>query len=116
MKNIFRSHFVAMLLVIACSISGTAQSPTLQKNPNTKLLNCDLDLGFCQERVTHIPGADKYIGHDEPSVAFYSNVAGSGNSAIYLLTLPLEPPSVPVQDGGGTFNFELHPAFWFGMN
>src|SRR5438552_2926035 len=41
---------------------------------------------------------------------------GSGNNATYLLRLPKDPPTLPKQDGtGGTFNFQLHPAFWFGM-
>ncbi len=41
---------------------------------------------------------------------------GSGNSAIYNLTLPKDPPKLPKQNGtGGTFSFQLHPAFWFGM-
>jgi hypothetical protein len=57
-----------------------------------------------------------YVGHDEPSVLFYSTVAGSGNNDLYTLDLPKDPPTRPVQDGsGGTFNFQLHPAFWFGM-
>jgi len=57
-----------------------------------------------------------HIGHDEPAVLFYSNVAGAGNSAIYNFTLPKDPPKLPNQAGtGGTFNFQLHPTFWFGM-
>jgi hypothetical protein len=53
---------------------------------------------------------------DEPSLLFYSAVPGSGNSNVYVLTLPADPPNLPRQDGtGGTFNFQLHPAFWFGM-
>src|ERR1700693_6151823 len=63
---------------------------------------------------THTEYATKYIGHDEPAINFYSNVPGSGNSSVYLLTLPLDPAKPPVQNGGGTYNFELHPAFWFG--
>jgi hypothetical protein len=32
------------------------------------------------------------------------------------LTLPSDPPTVPNATGtGGTANFQLHPAFWFGM-
>src|SRR2546428_4025626 len=32
------------------------------------------------------------------------------------LRLRKDPPQKPKQDGtGGTFNFQLHPAFWFGM-
>jgi hypothetical protein len=57
-----------------------------------------------------------YIGHDEPSLLFYSNQAGSGNHYTTLLRLPEDPPKLPNQAGtGGTFNFQLHPAFWFGM-
>jgi hypothetical protein len=55
-------------------------------------------------------------GHDEPSVLFYSNKPGSGNSNKYRLTLPTDPQAAPSQNGSGTtWNFQLHPAFWFGM-
>ena len=55
-------------------------------------------------------------GHDEPSALFYSTVPGSGNSDQYQLTLPTDPVAAPLQDGtGSTWNFQLHPAFWFGM-
>src|SRR5882762_8779735 len=58
----------------------------------------------------------RYIGHDEPSVLFYSDVAGSGNSTRYQLRLPEEASVKPTDAGtGGTFNFQLHPAFWVGM-
>ena len=61
-------------------------------------------------------GEEQYVGHDEPSLLFYSNVPGAGNSMVYRLRLPKDPPQKPKQDGtGGTFNFQLHPAFWFGM-
>jgi hypothetical protein len=54
-----------------------------------------------------------YVGHDEPSTEFYSNVPGSGNHNQYQLTIPTEP-TVPYSNSNG-YNFELHPAFWFGM-
>jgi hypothetical protein len=61
-------------------------------------------------------GANTYIGHDEPSALFYSGRPGSGNNNHYLLRLPKDPPVQPNgSDTGGTFNFMLHPAFWFGM-
>jgi hypothetical protein len=57
-----------------------------------------------------------YVGHDEPSALFYSNTPGAGNSYISHLTLPTDPSTPPNQTGtGGTFNFQLHPTFWFGM-
>ncbi len=61
-------------------------------------------------------GNEYYIGHDEPSALFYSNRAGSGNANVYQLTLPSDPKDQPRQDGTGTtWNFQLRPAFWFGM-
>lgn len=60
-------------------------------------------------------GEGKYIGHDEPSTLFYSNVPGSGNQMKYQLTLPSDPSPLNPTMAGKSFNFELHPAFWFGM-
>jgi hypothetical protein len=61
-------------------------------------------------------GQQYNAGHDEPSLLFYSSKAGSGNSNHYQLTLPTDPVAAPSQDGtGSTWNFQLHPAFWFGM-
>ncbi len=60
-------------------------------------------------------GEGKYVGHDEPSTLFYSNTPGSGNQMRYELILPKDPsPANPTQRGK-SFNFQLHPAFWFGM-
>jgi hypothetical protein len=76
---------------------------------------------FCEQHEwlctdSNVNQNGKYVGHDEPSVLFYSSSAGSGNSMTYTITLPKDPPTLPKQDGsGGTFNFQLHPAFWFGM-
>jgi len=58
-----------------------------------------------------------YVGHDEPSVIFYSNSAGSGNNVTWQMTLPKQPPTFPSQAGAGSpsWDFQLHPAFWFGM-
>jgi hypothetical protein len=68
------------------------------------------------DRVSKQVNINEYIGHDEPSVLFYSNTPGSGNSPTYSVTLPTDPPLTPKQDGsGGTFNFQLRPAYWFGM-
>lgn len=77
---------------------------------------------FCQSHEFLCTGNEfnyqngQHIGHDEPSLLFYSSTPGAGNSSIYNLTLPKDPPKLPKQDGtGGTFNFQLYPAFWFGL-
>jgi hypothetical protein len=54
-----------------------------------------------------------YVGHDEPSLEFYSNAPGSGNHMQYQLTIPSEPTGPFSQTKG--YDFELHPTFWFGM-
>ena len=79
-------------------------------------LNCvDID-GRTAASAGHAPW---YVGHDEPSALFYSQQRGSGNNNLYLLRLPKEPAAQPTQQTTGgkatTWNFQLHPAFWFGM-
>src|SRR6266852_901905 len=58
-------------------------------------------------------GEGNYIGHDEPSTLFYSNKPGSGNRMRYQLTLPNDPSPTNPLTPGKSFNFQLHPAFWF---
>jgi hypothetical protein len=75
---------------------------------------CDQFPYLCTDPV-HYPGT-AYVGHDEPALIFYSATPGAGNSFKGLLTLPKDPSTKPNQSGtGGTWNFQLHPAFWFGM-
>jgi len=52
-----------------------------------------------------------YVGHDEPANLFYSDIPGSGNQMRWQLRLPSDPPISSAE----SFNFQLHPAFWFGM-
>ena len=60
---------------------------------------------------------EDYIGHDEPLVEFYSDRPGAGNDNVWKLVLPRDPPVEPEEDGGGgTWNFQLRPAFWIGMD
>jgi hypothetical protein len=79
---------------------------------------CILHPQLCTEANNPISynGYSYTSGHDEPSLLFYSTTPGSGNSNVYHLTLPTDPATPPAQNGaGGTWNFMLHPAFWFGM-
>ena len=78
--------------------------------------DCDEQTALCTEPVDAIGYDGAYTGHDEPSLLFYSNTAGSGNSSLYHVKLPTEPRVLPNQAGtAGTWNFQLHPAYWFGM-
>jgi hypothetical protein len=55
-----------------------------------------------------------YIGHDEPSVQFFSRRPHSGNNMVYRITLPKRDP-VPTQSGSSVATFELTPAIWFSL-
>jgi hypothetical protein len=59
-------------------------------------------------------GQGKYVGHDEPSLLFYSNVSGSGNQMQYSGVIPKEPPPTPIP-GKRSYTFMQGIAFWYGM-
>ncbi len=107
---------LAMTVALSLSLIG-AQARSAQALPASQhhILNCASNAQFCTEVYDSesVFGEDVYVGHDEPSVLFYSNRPGSGNHMRYELTLPKDPPPNPIN--GRTYNFELHPAFWFGM-
>jgi hypothetical protein len=77
---------------------------------------CETHVGVCPDTRTHRNYEGDYVGHDEPAVLFYSTTPGSGNSNAWHLRLPHESSVMPTQNGsGGTWNFQQHVAFWFGM-
>jgi len=116
------------------SSAGTAVQSKLPNNATTKIAGlqhfCGSNGITCAEPATtwdELAGYNKavragarvlpYIGHDEPSTLFYSDQPGAGNNVTWQLTLPKDPPTRPKQNGsGGTFGFQLHPTFWFGMD
>jgi hypothetical protein len=102
------------LAVIAVLLVGTfAGAARASEGGN---LDCSEAWSLCAEPESSIGYDGEYTGHDEPSLLFYSNQEGSGNSSIYNLTLPEESRIMPNQAGtGGTWNFQLRPAFWLGM-
>jgi hypothetical protein len=95
---------------------AAAASLSSQQEEERRLL-CHEGDPLCAETADAIGYEGRYTGHDEPSLLFYSGVAGSGNNNRYRLILPKDPPTLPTQDGtGGTFNFQDRIAFWFGMD
>ena len=101
-----------VLLLLGC-VASAQSTPPSRKNA----FDCNDQSGvLCTEVYDSIGYGGAYTGHDEPSLLFYSDVPGSGNTGVYFLRVPKDPPTQPTQDGtGGTFNFQLHPAFWVGM-
>ncbi|HET6865948.1 MAG TPA: hypothetical protein VFH80_08500, partial [Solirubrobacteraceae bacterium] len=76
---------------------------------------CSSEVSLCADPGSTLDGY--YVGHDEPSLEFKSNIPGSGNDVTYLMTLPKDPKTQPNASGAGgtTWNFQLRPTFWFGM-
>jgi len=74
---------------------------------------CGNNIRLCTEVDNPLAAFGHYVGHDEPSALFYSNVPGSGNHMQYHVTLPVEPAG-PFSDSKA-YSFETSPAFWFGM-
>jgi len=110
-----RRYLLTLLAVtgLACVWPLAASAAS---NGALRPLDCAHGSALCTEVVDSIGVNGAYTGHDEPSLLFYSNTPGSGNSQLYHLTLPSDPKTLPQQDGsGGTFNFELHPTFWLGL-
>ncbi|HKR99172.1 MAG TPA: hypothetical protein VJU79_06620 [Candidatus Dormibacteraeota bacterium] len=60
-------------------------------------------------------GEETYVGHDEPSALFYSNVPGSGNNVQYQIKLPREPSGTTIDKAGKSYTFMNDGSLWFGM-
>jgi hypothetical protein len=106
---------LAVTIVVGLSLSHI-HAPRTRASADHVYLQCEDNASTCTEVSDPLNYEGQYTGHDEPSTLFYSSVPGSGNSDVYRLTLPTDPPTLPNQSGtGGTWNFQLHPAFWFGM-
>jgi len=105
--------FLLALAAVALAASYGSAARADDEGPG---LHCDEGGPFCAETNDAIGYEGQYTGHDEPSLLFYSNTPGSGNSNQYNLRLPAEPKTLPTQAGtGGTWNFQLHIATWLGM-
>jgi hypothetical protein len=106
--------------LLACAslllcFASAAQAQSGLAALHQQMLQCNEREGILCLEQFDVPGYE-YIGHDEPSLLFYSTTKGSGYRNIWRLRLPKDPPTPPRQNGhGSTWNFQLHPAFWLGM-
>jgi hypothetical protein len=122
-RGLFKPRFALALVALAAaavialvplvtSIRGN-QPTAANAAPAHASINCAVKK-ICADVAESDDVFGHYVGHDEPSNLFYSNVPGSGNRMAYALTLPKDPPGDhPV--AGQSFNFQNHIAFWFGM-
>lgn len=120
-RSRFLATFLSLVAATALALPLTVVSlPTMTAHaaPVHHTLNC-VASAMCTEvqDPEEVFGEGNYVGHDEPANLFYSNRAGSGNQMIYTLKLPTDPQPGPgnTPRAGQSFNFELHPAFWFGL-
>jgi hypothetical protein len=110
-----------LLVSIPLLVAGTvfAGMPMMQAGAGLqhRTINCQNDPRCLEVHDWQSAGFEYYVGHDEPSMLFYSNKPGSGNNSTYKLTLPTQPAAIPDAAGSTstTWDFQLHPAFWFGM-
>jgi hypothetical protein len=104
-------------LVAASAASATPGARTLHAAAASQhmAINCEYS-ALCAEvaNPSEIFGSH-YVGHDEPSNLFYSNVPGSGNNLKYSVTLPHDPSPTNPNTPGKSYQFELNGALWFGM-
>jgi hypothetical protein len=118
----FRDHpikfLLAMMILVLCTPAVRAETLAAAGN-----LDCNGFSAVQEPLKAYLPCSDffssdsyqrghdngHYIGHDEPSVGFFSNAPHSGNSVQWYLTLPRDRPLPAVQ------TFELTPAIWFAM-
>jgi hypothetical protein len=112
----------ASMVVLAMTLPGSAaatqravatKAPAANRHVN---ISCEYST-LCPDLVdsTKVFGEDEYVGHDEPSLLFYSNRPGAGNRMQYQVTLPRDPSATHPTTPGKAYNFELHGAIWFGL-
>jgi hypothetical protein len=75
-----------------------------------KTLNVCADPRGLNEGYSRFYENGKYIGHDEPSIGFYSHTPNSGNDMQWQITLPVERPYP-----GATQTLENYVAFWLSL-
>src|SRR6266702_8387086 len=100
----------ALLVGATLATANLAAAPAAAGAGQHAAINCEYS-GMCAEvaNSADVFGSE-YVGHDEPSVVFYSNVAGSGNHMAYSLQLPRDPSPAHPNTPGKSYQFELTRA------
>jgi hypothetical protein len=106
------------LLLIGATLGAAnvaAVTPAAAGTNQHATINCEYS-ALCAEvaNPSDVFGSE-YVGHDEPSAVFYSNVPGSGNHMTYSMRLPRDPSPANPNTPGKSYQFQLNGAIWFGM-
>jgi hypothetical protein len=111
-------HVAAATSTPAAAVKANTLAPWAY-GPNGHVApNCASAVSLCTEVFGWEGTFPYYVGHDEPSMLFYSNQPGSGYQMTYQLTLPSDPgnpTNYSLASPSNSYNMLLHPAFWFGM-
>jgi hypothetical protein len=94
----------------ASNVAATAEAPEYRPTDP-----CGTTSWRCPDLRNSTAAYGYYVGHDEPVVEFHSDTPGSGGNHRYQVKLPKDPRRQPDGKNGVSWNFQLHPAFWFGM-
>jgi hypothetical protein len=104
--------------VVACALGVpaiTATAASAGYRHGRPYINCaDNTRGLCTEVNDSSQVFGHYVGHDEPTVLYWSHTPGSGNQMVYNGILPKEPAPTNIP-GKRSYDFQLYPAIWFGM-
>jgi hypothetical protein len=103
----------ATALFTATSTAATHPLTAAASYGSRSWSGCGNNIRLCTEVSDPLAAFGHYVGHDEPSALFYSNVPGSGNHMQYNVTLPVEPTGA--FSDSKAYSAETSPAFWFGM-
>ena len=95
---------VAFVMIVGGSLtvlSTPVAAQVAQASSSTHVfLNC-VTTRLCTDVAESDEAFGTYVGHDEPSNLFYSNIPGSGNQMQWQLTLPTDP----ADEVGGSAEF-----------
>jgi hypothetical protein len=119
----FMKYFILFVFSLTCTVMCSAQTKAVGGgldcngfspiSKNVKPYMACTDLHGANGRRFYDNGW--YIGHDEPSIQFFSNTPKSGYDLAWVITLPKQDPT-PTQSGSSIATFELTPAFWLSLD
>jgi hypothetical protein len=104
------------VLLIGAALAAANVAAVVSAGASTGHAAINCEYGMCAEvaNSADVFGSE-YVGHDEPSAVFYSNVPGAGNHMTYSMRLPSDPSPNNPNKAGRSYQFELNGAIWFGM-
>jgi len=118
-RTLLSAAVVAALAITPVALTGgtaTQAAASTRASASTHMhINCAQAGGLCTEVRDSDSVFGHYVGHDEPSMAWYSNRPGAGNHMRYTVRLPADPSASHPNAANKSYAFELSGADWVGM-